>query len=142
MICFGNKIEIVTRRRIFLGLLWVMIWMVQGTQVNGQEKGVFPIIKFEVDTVDLGVIDSNDIVEFDIDFTNVGKTDLKIEVVSACKCIDIDWPYTPIKPGDRSKITVVFDSAGIAKGKILKTIDIISNTDPIVVEAKMKAIIR
>jgi chondroitin AC lyase len=98
----------------------------------------FPVIKFEVDTTDLGVIDSGDIIEFDINFINSGEADLNIEVVTACKCIDIDWPRDAIQPGKKGSIKVVFDSAGIPKGKAHKTIDIISNTNPIVVEAFMK----
>jgi Protein of unknown function (DUF1573) len=101
-----------------------------------------PTITFDVDTTDLGVIDAGDIIEFDILFTNTGRSDLKIDLVTACKCLDIDWPSERILPGQKGKITVFFDSLGIEKGRIYKTIDIIANTNPIVVEARMKTVIQ
>lgn len=127
--------------RLFLFIVFIAFSTVSYTQVDSIFIG-YPVITFEVDTTDLGIIDSGDIIEFDINFTNTGTAPLDIEVVSACKCIDIDWPRESILPNQKGTITVVFDSLGIPKGKAFKTIDIISNTNPLVVEAFMKTVIQ
>lgn len=72
-------------------------------------------------------------------FTNTGNQDLIIDLVTACKCTELDWPRRAIAPGEKGEIKVVFDSTTMELGDIIKTVDIIANTDPIVVEAKFKA---
>jgi hypothetical protein len=74
-------------------------------------------------------------------FTNTGNADLDIELVSACKCSELDWPRDLIRPGERGIIRVYYDSTTEPLGKLEKTIDIIANTDPIVVEAKFSVTI-
>lgn len=98
----------------------------------------FPIITFDQPYFELGKIDSGVVATFDMSFRNTGKRNLIIEVVSACKCIDIDWPRSPIVPDETGVITVSFDTRGQKLGPIKKIIDIVANTDPIVVEAEMR----
>jgi hypothetical protein len=136
-----SKLEINNMMRIFMTLLTTLSMLPVGfaqSKALPTISGPAPIIKWDVDTTDLGDIDAGDIVEFDLGFTNVGQADLIIEVVTACKCIDIDYPRSPIPPGARGNIVIVFDSMGIKDGKHHKTIDVISNTNPILVETFMK----
>jgi hypothetical protein len=122
---------------ILLGLI-AQFSFAQSDKSDVNKASMAPVINWDVDTTDLGDIDPGDIIEFDLGFTNVGKSDLVIEVVTACKCIEIDYPRSPIGPGQRGNIVVVFDSLGVESGRQRKTIDVISNTDPIVVEAFVK----
>lgn len=69
-------------------------------------------------------------------FTNTGKSDLLIEIVTACKCTDIEYPRLPIPPGGKGIIRAIFDSTTQKKGLLVKALDIVSNTDPMLVEAK------
>ena len=69
-------------------------------------------------------------------FINTGNKDLDIELVTACKCTQLDWPRKPVPPGSRGVITVEYDTSTEPLGFREKTIDIIANTNPIVVEAK------
>lgn len=69
------------------------------------------------------------------EFENTGTNSLIIDLVTACKCTEISWPESPLAPGERGEIVAIFDSSGM-EGKYNKTIDIIANTEPIVVEAK------
>ena len=94
-----------------------------------------PIILFEKGMIDLGTIKSGDTRELVYRFTNTGTADLRIDLATACKCTEINWPTEPIPPGGEGKIVAVFDSEGM-EGFYEKTIDIIANTEPIVVEAK------
>jgi hypothetical protein len=64
-----------------------------------------------------------------------------IELVTSCKCTDIDFPKGPIAPGGKGEITAIFDTSDQDLGRLRKTLDIIANTDPIVVEAFFRAII-
>ena len=94
-----------------------------------------PIISFDQEIIDLGTIKQGDKRELVYDFINTGDAPLLIELATACKCTDITWPSDAILPGEKGRIVAVFDSSDM-EGTYSKTIDIIANTDPIVVEAK------
>ena len=96
-----------------------------------------PIITFDTAFFDLGDILMGEKKKLVYNFTNTGDAPLLIELVSSCKCTETEWPKELIKPGESSSISAVFDSAGM-KGEYHKVLDIIANTDPIVVEAKFR----
>ena len=85
--------------------------------------------------MDLGTISAGDKKQLLYEFTNTGDETLIIDLATACKCTEITWPKKPIPPGGSGKIIAVFDSTGM-NGVYEKTIDIIANTEPIVVEAR------
>ncbi len=95
----------------------------------------FPIISFKENNIDIGQIDQGEKKTVTFEFENTGNATLSIDLVTACKCTDITWPQEPIAPGERGTIVAIFDSAGM-EGPYNKSIDIIANTNPIVVEAK------
>ena len=90
-----------------------------------------PVITFVEETHDFGEMTQGDKVSYDFTFKNTGKTDLVITNVSVtCGCTTPYWPKEPIKPGQTSKITAAFNSAG-KSGPFSKPITIASNaTDP------------
>lgn len=98
-----------------------------------------PVIKFDVPIHHLGKITKGESRDLEYTFTNTGDADLVIEIVTTCKCTDITWPKKPIKPGERGIITATYNTISQKLGPVEKTIDIIANTDPIVVEAKFTA---
>jgi len=98
-----------------------------------------PIITFDTNPVDIGELTKGESHTLFFNFTNTGNQDLIIDLVTACKCTELDWPRKAIAPGEKGEIRVVFDSSTIDVGDIIKTVDIIANTDPLVVEAKFKA---
>jgi len=89
-----------------------------------------PILKFDKLEHNFGYIDEGEIITHDFFFTNVGRTPAIIsEATTSCGCTVPSFPKYPIMPGQREKITVVFDS----KGRLLKqnkSITITANTDP------------
>ena len=114
----------------------------QGGKQNIFQKSGFselldtvPVITFEKSVIELGTIEQGEKKELIYDFENTGSAPLFIELATACKCTDISWPTEAVLPGERGRIVALFDSAGM-EGTYNKTIDIIANTDPIVVEAK------
>ncbi len=99
-----------------------------------------PVMTFEKSLHDFGKMKKGETKSFIYKFTNTGDTDLNIEIVSACDCTTLEWPEGQIiKPGGKGEIKATFDSTKEALGENLKTIDIVANTDPIVVEVKFKA---
>ena len=97
-----------------------------------------PVISFDKEVLDIGKLTKGESHTLFFNFTNTGNQDLIIDLVTACQCTELDWQRSPIVPGQKSEIKVVFDSSTVDIGETIKTIDIIANTDPIVVEAKFK----
>jgi len=94
-----------------------------------------PIITFVEQTIDIGEVKLGDKRDLVFEFTNTGTDFLQIDLVTSCNCTSIDWPQGPIAPGASGKLEVTYDSTNQKLGAIKKTIDIICNTDPLVVEA-------
>ena len=89
-----------------------------------------PVIKFEEELYDFGVIEEGASVKYEFKFKNTGKTPLIISNATAtCGCTVPEYPTKPIKPGDGGVIKVVFNSQGKV-GMQDKVVSIISNANP------------
>ncbi len=85
---------------------------------------------FEAPHIHIGEIKRGEKKNMEFLFTNTGTEDLKIEIVSGCECTTLDWPRSPIKPGDTGVITALFDSTEKEKSETVE-IDInLENLDP------------
>ena len=100
-----------------------------------------PIMKFEKFSHDFGKIVKGEDRTIIYKFVNVGDTDLEIELVTGCDCTTLEWPEAKVfKPGEGGEIKATFHSGKAEEiGKVEKTIDIIANTNPIIVELKYQA---
>ncbi len=88
-----------------------------------------PKISFEKKTHDFGKIKEGSKAEYNFEFSNTGKTDLIIRrTKAACGCTSAKMEKTTLKPGESSKVNIVFNSRGY-KGKKRKSITVICN-DP------------
>ncbi|MBW6489573.1 MAG: DUF1573 domain-containing protein [Lentimicrobium sp.] len=97
---------------------------------SGKETGNMPVLEFDKDFHDFGRIIQGEKVAYSFKFKNSGKSDLILsKVSSSCGCTVPDFPKTPIRPGETSKIDVKFDSEN-RRGFQNKTITILSNTQP------------
>jgi len=72
-------------------------------------KGM-PIMDFKERTTDLGKVKKGEKRSYTYEFTNKGDVPLKIELVSACECTTTEWTRGDIKPGEKGKIDIIFDS--------------------------------
>jgi hypothetical protein len=89
-----------------------------------------PVIKFEKELYDFGVITEGESVEHEFKFKNEGKTPLIIsDATATCGCTVPEYPTKPIKPGDGGIIKVVFNSQGKV-GVQDKVVSITSNSIP------------
>ena len=122
---------------LFCGLSIGLSLTAQDEEVVYSADG-HPVITFKNQTIDLGEITEGEEVTMQFDFINSGSDPLAIEIVTACKCTSLSWPEKPVMPNGKASIFVKFDSTGY-NGEVSKVVDIISNTDPVVVEAFFKA---
>jgi hypothetical protein len=97
-------------------------------QVDAED---IPEITFEDLGFDFGVISQGEKITHTYRFKNTGKSDLVIvRVEGSCGCtIMKGWPKHPVKPGEKGKIDVIFDSVG-KRGVQNKTISVVANTVP------------
>jgi len=102
---------------------------------NAIELDTFPVITWDEETQNLGKVKLGEKRNLVYHFTNTGKTPLLIELVTSCKCTQLDWPRKAVLPGEKGTIIVTYDSKDQQLGPLKKTIDVIANTNPIVVEA-------
>jgi len=98
----------------------------------------FPVIHFNRDTIDLGQVDQGQIIGIYVPFANIGNKDLNIELVTSCKCTQLEWPIKPVPPNYQSEIFLEFDSTDF-EGPVVKVVDIIADTELIVTEFWFRA---
>lgn len=84
-------------------------------------------IKFDHTFFDFGKLMQGEIVEHTYFFTNTGKADFYIQSVQAsCGCTTPDYTRSAVKPGERGKIVVKFNTNG-RSGKQSKSISVYGN---------------
>jgi hypothetical protein len=89
-----------------------------------------PKMSFEETKFNFGKITQGEIVSHVFEFTNTGDGDLVIsQATASCGCTIPEWPKEPIKPGEKGKILVKFNSQG-KEGMETKGISIDANTKP------------
>ena len=90
-----------------------------------------PVMTFDTPEYNFGTIIEGEKVQYMFHFTNTGKGPLVISSVSAsCGCtVPKNWPRTPIKPGEKAYIEVIFDSEGKV-GNSSKNLVVMANTQP------------
>ena len=107
------------------GLFMVYCAIAQENSVEQTTSG--PVMTFEEEDYDFGDIFQGDKVEHTFAFENTGTEPLIITNVQVtCGCTATKWPRDPIAPGQKSEITILFNSAG-KMGRQNKVITIVSN---------------
>lgn len=86
-----------------------------------------PEIKFEEKKQKFGEVKAGQMLSFDFSFTNKGDQPLLINNIKVtCTCTKFEFPKQPVKPGEKGKIHITFDT----KGKIgwqYRTLEVFSN---------------
>jgi hypothetical protein len=86
-----------------------------------------PVIQFGEMSHDFGTINEGTRASDDFEFTNTGDSALLlINVQASCGCTVPTWPKQPIKPGQKDKISVVYNSEG-RPGEFHKSITVTTN---------------
>ena len=100
------------------------------TASGSGEKNRLPVMEFEETSHDFGIVVQGEKVAYTFTFTNTGGSDLVISNTSStCGCTVSNFSRKPIKPGEKGKIEVVFNSAG-RTGANTKSISVLTNAQP------------
>lgn len=93
-------------------IVFIMVMALFAVAVQAQEKKGAEII-FKEKSIDFGNITQGDKVEHNFIFENTGDTPLVISNVAVtCGCTAPSWPKTPIAPGEKGEMKVIFNSSG------------------------------
>ncbi|MCH7397235.1 DUF1573 domain-containing protein [Belliella sp. DSM 107340] len=108
-------------------LVLFMVMAFFAVAVQAQEKKDGAEIIFKEKSIDFGDITQGDKVEHTFVFENTGSAPLVISNVAVtCGCTAPNWPKTPIAPGEKGEMKVVFNSAG-KMGKQNSVVRVYSN---------------
>lgn len=113
------------------GFLFILLISV-GLCASAQTTTVQPVhgsrVQFAEKSHDFGTIDEGIKVSYDFEFTNTGDSNLiLVNVQASCGCTVPSWPRQPIKPGEKGKITVVYNSARRAGETFHQSITVTTN---------------
>lgn len=87
-------------------------------------------VSFEKEMISLGKVNKGDKKTLVYHFTNTGKDDIEIELVTSCVCTTLDWTRGKIKSGDKGTITAVFDSSQKEASETISVEMYLTNIDP------------
>lgn len=94
--------------------------------------------QFSEEEFDFGNINEGQVIEHIFNFTNNGQSPLVISNITAsCGCTSPDWTRTPVNPGEKGFVKVVFNSTA-KTGAQAPTVTIQANTNPTVTRLRMK----
>ncbi|BAO54277.1 DUF1573 domain-containing protein [Nonlabens marinus] len=94
-------------------------------------------IEFENKVIDYGTIKKGSDGNRTFVFTNTGSTDFEVaSIFSSCTCDVVSKPDVPIKPGEKGKIIVNYDTKKL--GPIVKTLTVKGNMEGGIVALKLK----
>ncbi|MEM9822663.1 MAG: DUF1573 domain-containing protein, partial [Bacteroidota bacterium] len=119
--------------RILPFLAFFLVLTVACKSTQKAQQVLDPYMTFEQKFVDLGTVKVGETPGYVYKFTNTGKEDITIELVSGCECTDLEWPEgKTFKPGEGGEIKITFRSDKEEdRGILKKTIDILLfNEDP------------
>ena len=128
-------------------ILVVVAVVLSGCNLNDQNRESISedgdngkaVITFEKEVHDFGEILQGEKVSCIFTYVNEGDTDLVITGANAsCGCTVPKFSKKPLKPGEKERIEVVFDSEGRA-GKQAKTVTIVSNAENRMVRLRLTA---
>ena len=106
---------------------------------NKSNLEAFPIIKFEKELHDFGLIQQGEKVSYTFKYKNIGTGDLFIKDASAsCGCTVPKFSREPLASGESGEIEVIFDTHS-RSGNQSKSITIWTNCQPDKIKLRIKA---
>ncbi|HBB91635.1 MAG TPA: hypothetical protein DC042_07920 [Bacteroidales bacterium] len=107
---------------------------------NKQKPGELPVLVFDQTKHDFGLVVQSEKTSYKFICTNTGGSNAVISNVSStCGCTITDWTKSPIKPGDKGEVEVVFNASGKPAGYISKTVKVLANTQPNTIDLEVTA---
>jgi len=114
-------------RKIALFLVFVpIIGFSQNQKLNASDLGTGPKISWEKENFNFGEIKQNVPVDVRYTFKNTGNAPLIIQNVQpSCGCTNADYTRTPVLPGQKGFVKVIYDSK--AMGNFTKSVTVTTN---------------
>ncbi len=123
-------------KQLFLSIQLILISIIGFSQPK-METLIAPVIAFESETIDYGIIEQGSDGERIFTFTNTSMVPLIIsQAKKTCGCTVPSWPKEPIKPGESSSIKVKYDTNRL--GAFAKTVIIFSNAERKTIDLHIK----
>ncbi len=113
-------------------LFYTLIFLFVTLSINAQDRIIEfegPIMTFEHEHLDFGEIERGAVIDTSYTFVNTGKEAAEIEIVSGCECTTLDYPSSPIPPGEKATIHVKFDSTEKEESETVDVDIILKNLD-------------
>ncbi len=90
---------------IQLMILFLGIFTQATAQTKASDGAPGAKFKFIEETHDFGILKRGPVAMYSFEFTNTGDQPLIImNVTPSCGCTNVDWPKTPVLPGQKGKI--------------------------------------
>jgi hypothetical protein len=103
-------------------------------------SGNLPVLEFDQVKHDFGIVVQSEKITYKFSCKNTGGSDAIIsDVTSSCGCTVTSWTKAPIKPGEKGEVEVIFNSTGKPSGYMSKTVKVLANTQPNVIELEVTA---
>ena len=119
-------------KRIFTITLMALLAIAIAVPAQAKKKQTdgTPVMQFEKESHDFGVIPAKGAVKTEFEFVNTGNAPLVIfDATADCGCTRPEFPKNPIAPGKKGKIKVTFIPVGY-RGGFVKNVKVKSNSKP------------
>ncbi len=116
------------RISLFLCSLVSILILVTASSTSIQAQG--PALSFDKNHIDLGKVKKGEKRDGVFTFTNTGTEAIEIDIVSACECTTLDWPYEIIPVGGTGEISFTFDSTEKEASETIEVDINLVNEDP------------
>ncbi|HEY6160771.1 MAG TPA: DUF1573 domain-containing protein [Bacteroidia bacterium] len=105
------------------------------------QKDTGAVLKFDDSKQNFGFVRDGEVVQMPYKFTNTGTKPVIIkEVKVSCGCTVVDFPKTPILPGQKGVIKISFDTHG-KYDRQDRTVDVISNANGSPQQLRFKGVV-
>ena len=69
-----------------------------------------PFVQWDKKMIDIGAVKKGEKRTTFFEFTNTSGEVVQIDIVDACECTRVDYTHGAIKPGEKGRLDIVFDS--------------------------------
>lgn len=97
--------------KFFLIVLLICSFFTDMFSQNNKKKELNNLLFFEQELQDIGDVIKGKKKEVIFNFTNTSIEHVKIDMISACSCLKLEYPTDGIKPGEKGRIKALFDTS-------------------------------
>lgn len=140
-----NKTKIITMKKTIWWYIaggFLLLGVLIGWSINQEQAATWDIttkttsIETECDSLVLGIVKYNEKREAVFLIKNTGTEPLIIKNVRpSCGCTSVNWDKHPVKPGNTTEISLIFEPNSL--GRFIKSVDIFCNIPQQIYQVKI-----